>query len=154
MSPPGKEGEICHFVGSLPASQSAECFAAGNELIHTGIVGYVGAAAVSTPCGSGWAQSELSSKGIMMSNELRAATLGVTLSLLGIAGLGTAGVAQAGPLAGLTAQIGESGSPLWTLAQAKKKPAPARARTQRPPQQPQQQQAPQQPSGGSGMVPG
>lgn len=84
----------------------------------------------------------------MMDNKLRAATLGLVFGLLGIAGVGS--VVQASPMAGLTAQIGQSDSPLWTQAQAKKKATPARSRPQRP-RQPQQP-APQ--PGGGGFLPG
>jgi hypothetical protein len=87
-------------------------------------------------------------KGIMMDNKLWAASLGLVFGLLGIVGI--PGVAQASPMGGPAALIGQSDSPLWTQAQAKKKATPAR-RNQRP-RQPQQP-APQ-PGGGGGFLPG
>jgi hypothetical protein len=85
----------------------------------------------------------------MMDIKLQAATLAVAFGLLGIAGVGS--VAQAGPLAGLAAQTGQSDSSLWTEAQARRRVTPARPRAPSP-RQPQQP-APQ-PGGGSGFIPG
>lgn len=121
-------------------------------MIHAGIVAYVGESAAPGPSGVRAAEGELSSKGIMMDNQLRAAALGLTLSVLGAASIGTASIAQATPMAGPLAEIEASHSPVWTLAQAKKKAAPARARTQRPRQQ--QQPPASQPGGGGGFLPG
>ena len=86
-----------------------------------------------------------------MDIKLRAATLAVAFGLLGIAGIGS--VAQASPIAGFTLQTAKSDSPLWTLAQAKKKATPNRPRVQRP-RQPQQPAPQPGGGGGGGFIPG